>query len=151
MASALVLYFPGEGGDMGQRHFARRGPIEVIQSVDKMALCLLQDPQAHAILYSYLRTPTKTTHMHLIVCTSVRLHQVWWGPKVVLRGSGGFCGLHKLVDGVRGSYPRFKSPQTAHGDRNGIRFSPVFPRGGWGLEATPFRSPWTYGGDSKCG
>ncbi len=101
MASGLVLYFPGEGGDLRQRHFAALGPIEVIQSVEKMALCPPQDPQAHAILYSYLTTPRKTTHMHLKVCTSVRLHQVWWGPKVVLGGSGGFCGLHELVDGVK--------------------------------------------------
>ncbi len=42
------------------------------------------------------------------------------------------CGLHRLVDGVKVSYTHFKSPQTAHGDRNGIMFSNAFPRGGSG-------------------
>ena len=70
---------------------------------------------------------------------------------MVLRGSGGCCGLHRLVDGVHGSCPHFKSPQTAHGDRNGLSFSPVFPMVAWGLEATPFRSPWAYVGELKYG
>ena len=128
-------------GDLRQRHFAPRGPIEVIQSVDKMALCPLQDPQAHTIPYISLTTPRKPTDMHLKVRVSVKLCQVWWGPKVILGGSGGFCGLHRLVDGVKVSYPRFESPQTAHGDRNGISFSPAFPRGGWGTRGNAISLP----------
>ena len=118
--------------DLRQRHFAPRGPIEVIQTVDKIISSPLQGPQAHTILYISLTTPGKAAYMLLKVCILVKLCQVWWGLKVVLGGSGGFCGLHELVDGVKGSYPRFKSPQTAHGHRNGISLSLALPTGGWG-------------------
>ena len=86
---------------------------------------------SYAILYISLITPRKATYMHLKVCISVKLCQVWRGPKVVVGGSGGFWGLHKLVDAVRVSYPYFKSPQTAHGGRNRISLSPVPPTGRW--------------------
>ncbi len=53
------------------------------------------------------------------------------GDKVVRGGFGGFCGLRELVDGVQSQYTHFESPQTAHGQRNGMHFSPVPLRGGW--------------------
>ncbi len=60
------------------------------------------------------------------------------GGKVVPGGFEGFCGLHKLVDGVKWPCPHFESPQTAHGERNGMHFSAVLLRGGWDFSQRHF-------------
>ena len=106
--------------------------MEVIQSVYKMALCPLQDPQTHTILYTSLNNPQNHVHALDGIRLSLAVPSVCGRPKAVLKGFGGFCGLHRLVDGVKVSYPHFESPQTAHGHRNGIGFSPALPMGGWG-------------------
>ena len=60
--------------------------------------------------------------------------------KMVPGGFGGFCGLCELVDGAKPSSPHFKSPQTAHGERNGVHFSAVLLRGGWAFCQRHFAS-----------
>ena len=63
-----------------------------------------------------------------------------YGCKVVPGGFGGLCGLCKLVDGVKSPYTHFESPQTAHGERNGMHFSAVLLRGRWDFSQGHFAS-----------
>ncbi len=63
-----------------------------------------------------------------------------YGCKMVPGGFGGFRGLRKLVDGVTSPYTHFESPQTAHGERNGMHFSAVLLRGGWAFSRRHFAS-----------